>query len=85
MVNQLDDLQAILYYAHPDDENNNLLVYLNRKLGADTIYATLSTQGRGGDNSIRFKASLRRAGRIAFSGTALFRSFDGSTQMSGRV
>lgn len=80
MVNQLDDLQAILYYgAHPDDENNSLLVYLNRKLGADTIYATLNW-GEGGDNSIGSEL-YGALGALRSQELLSSRSFDGSTQM----
>ena len=35
-VNQLDAVQTVLYTgAHPDDESNSLLVYLNHVLGAN--------------------------------------------------
>jgi len=37
--------------AHPDDENNGLLVMLNRGLGYRTILAT-ATRGNGGQNEI---------------------------------
>src|SRR4051812_49521100 len=38
--------------AHPDDENNGLLVMLNRGLGYRTALAT-ATRGNGGKNEIR--------------------------------
>lgn len=51
-VNQLDSLKRVLFVgAHPDDETNSLLVYLNRKEGADTIYTSINW-GEGGDNAI---------------------------------
>ena len=51
-VGQLDSLKRVLFVgAHPDDESNSLLVYLNRKEGADAIYASLNW-GEGGENSI---------------------------------
>lgn len=51
-VDQLDSLKRVLFIgAHPDDETNSLLVYLNRQEGADTIYTTINW-GEGGDNSI---------------------------------
>ena len=37
--------------AHPDDENNGLLVMLNRGLGVRTVLAT-ATRGDGGQNEI---------------------------------
>src|SRR5229473_7311129 len=37
--------------AHPDDENNGLLVMLNRGLGYRTALAT-ATRGNGGQNEI---------------------------------
>lgn len=51
-VGQLDSLKRVLFVgAHPDDETNSLLVYLNRKEGADAIYTTINW-GEGGENSI---------------------------------
>ena len=51
-VGQLDSLKRVLFVgAHPDDESNSLLVYLNRKEGADAIYASLNW-GEGGEISI---------------------------------
>ncbi len=80
LVHQLDDMQSILYYgAHPDDENNSLLVYLNRKLGADTIYATLNW-GEGGDNSIGSEL-YGALGALRSQELLSSRAFDGSTQM----
>lgn len=80
LVNQLDDLQTVMYYgAHPDDESNSLLVYLNRKLGVDTIYATLNW-GEGGDNSIGPEL-YGALGALRSQELASSRSFDGSTQM----
>ncbi len=80
LVNQLDDLQTVMYYgAHPDDESNSLLVYLNRKLGADTIYATLNW-GEGGDNSIGPEL-YGALGALRSQELNSSRSFDGSTQM----
>src|SRR5262245_62840693 len=37
--------------AHPDDENNGLLVMMNRGLGYRTVLAT-ATRGNGGQNEI---------------------------------
>ncbi|MHC1787674.1 MAG: hypothetical protein AB9880_11520 [Christensenellales bacterium] len=80
LVNQLDDVQTILYYgAHPDDENNSLLVYLNRKMGVDPIYATLNW-GEGGDNSIGSEL-YGALGALRSQELLSSRAFDGSTQM----
>lgn len=80
LVNQLDDLQTTLYIgAHPDDESNSLLVYLNRKYGADSIYATLNW-GEGGDNSIGSEL-YGALGALRSQELNSSRQFDGSTQM----
>lgn len=80
LVNQLDDLQTVLYTgAHPDDESNSLLVYLNRKYGADTIYATLNW-GEGGDNSIGSEL-YGALGALRSQELNSSRQFDGATQM----
>src|SRR5256885_14940912 len=55
--------------AHPDDENNGLLVMLNRGLGYRTALAT-ATRGNGGQNEIgpeNFEAlgGLRKIGRAS--------------------
>src|SRR5436305_496884 len=69
--------------AHPDDENNGLLVMLNRGLGYRTALAT-ATRGNGGQNEIGpeiFEAlGLLRTGELA----ALHR-FDGAEQYFTRA
>lgn len=51
-VRHLDKVGRILYIgAHPDDEPNSLLVYLDRHLGADVSLMTMNW-GEGGDNAI---------------------------------
>ncbi len=79
-VKMLRSTAKILFVgAHPDDENNALLVYLNRALNADTSYA-VSNWGEGGDNWI---------GQELYSSLGVLRSqelnssrkFDGATQM----
>src|SRR6476619_2709487 len=69
--------------AHPDDENNGLLVMLNRGLGYRTTLAT-ATRGNGGQNEIGpeiFEAlGLLRTGELA----ALHR-FDGAEQYFTRA
>src|SRR5215813_2734023 len=69
--------------AHPDDENNGLLVMLNRGLGYRTTLAT-ATRGNGGQNEIGpeiFEAlGLLRTGELA----ALHR-FDAAEQYFTRA
>src|ERR1041385_2401760 len=69
--------------AHPDDENNGLLVMLNRGLGYRTTLAT-ATRGNGGQNEIGpeiFEAlGVLRTGELA----ALHR-FDGAEQYFTRA
>src|SRR5215212_9291680 len=69
--------------AHPDDENNGLLVMLNRGQGFRTALAT-ATRGNGGQNEIGpeiFEAlGLLRTGELA----ALHR-FDGAEQYFTRA
>src|SRR3954451_15337958 len=69
--------------AHPDDENNGLLVMLNRGQGLRTALAT-ATRGNGGQNEIGpeiFEAlGLLRTGELA----ALHR-FDGAEQYFTRA
>src|SRR5262249_30533721 len=69
--------------AHPDDENNGLLVMLNRGQGFRTTLAT-ATRGNGGQNEIGpeiFEAlGLLRTGELA----ALHR-FDGAEQYFTRA
>src|SRR3982751_2273899 len=69
--------------AHPDDENNGLLVMLNRGLGYRTTLVT-ATRGNGGQNEIGpeiFEAlGLLRTGELA----ALHR-FDGAEQYFTRA
>src|SRR5471032_597314 len=69
--------------AHPDDENNGLLVMLNRGQGYRTALAT-ATRGNGGQNEIGpeiFEAlGLLRTGELA----ALHR-FDGAEQYFTRA
>lgn len=80
LVNQLDKVQSVLYVgAHPDDENNSLLVYLNRKLGSDVNYATLNW-GEGGDNSIGPEL-YGALGALRSQELNSSRAFDGAKQM----
>src|SRR5690242_10038933 len=69
--------------AHPDDENNGLLVMLNRGQGFRTALAT-ATRGNGGQNEIGpeiFEAlGVLRTGELA----ALHR-FDGAEQYFTRA
>src|SRR5437867_12871366 len=69
--------------AHPDDENNGLLVMMNRGQGLRTALAT-ATRGNGGQNEIGpeiFEAlGLLRTGELA----ALHR-FDGAEQYFTRA
>jgi len=69
--------------AHPDDENNGLLVMMNRGLGYRTALAT-ATRGNGGQNEIGpeiFEAlGVLRTGELA----ALHR-FDGAEQYFTRA
>jgi LmbE family N-acetylglucosaminyl deacetylase len=69
--------------AHPDDENNGLLVMMNRGLGYRTALAT-ATRGNGGQNEIGpeiFEAlGLLRTGELA----AMHR-FDGAEQYFTRA
>jgi LmbE family N-acetylglucosaminyl deacetylase len=69
--------------AHPDDENNGLLVMMNRGLGVRTALAT-ATRGNGGQNEIGpeiFEAlGLLRTGELE----ALHR-FDGAEQYFTRA
>src|SRR5437870_12998526 len=69
--------------AHPDDENNGLLVMLNRGQGYRTALAT-ATRGNGGQNEIGpeiFEAlGVLRTGELA----ALHR-FDGAEQYFTRA
>jgi LmbE family N-acetylglucosaminyl deacetylase len=69
--------------AHPDDENNGLLVMMNRGQGLRTVLAT-ATRGNGGQNEIGpeiFEAlGLLRTGELA----ALHR-FDGAEQYFTRA
>src|SRR5438876_7731898 len=69
--------------AHPDDENNGLLVMLNRGMGYRTALAT-ATRGNGGQNEIGpeiFEAlGVLRTGELA----ALHR-FDGAEQYFTRA
>src|SRR5262245_48251819 len=69
--------------AHPDDENNGLLVMMNRGMGYRTALAT-ATRGNGGQNEIGpeiFEAlGLLRTGELA----ALHR-FDGAEQYFTRA
>lgn len=79
-VNQLDDIQTALYIgAHPDDESNSLLVYLNRAVGLDCIYATLNW-GEGGDNSIGSEL-YGALGALRSRELSSSRQFDNSVQM----
>src|SRR5436309_7123929 len=69
--------------AHPDDENNGLLVMLNRGLGYRTALAT-ATRGNGGQNEIGpeifEELGVLRTGELA----ALHR-FDGAEQYFTRA
>ncbi len=64
--------------AHPDDENNGLLVELNRGQGYRTALAT-ATRGNGGQNEIG--PVLRAAGRAAgLRSLAALHRFDASAE-----
>ncbi len=79
-VNQLDSTKKALFVgAHPDDENNSLLVYLNRKLGADVVYAD-ANWGEGGDNSIGTEL-YGALGVLRSQELKSSRLFDGAEQM----
>src|SRR5262245_31588944 len=69
--------------AHPDDENNGLLVMLNRGQGVHTALAT-ATRGNGGQNEIGpeiFEAlGLLRTGELAAA-----HRFDGAEQYFTRA
>lgn len=52
VLDRLTNLERILYVgAHPDDENNRLLSYLNYGKGCEVAYLSL-TRGEGGQNLI---------------------------------
>src|SRR5579872_510475 len=74
---------VLMATAHPDDENNGLLVMLNRGQGYRTALAT-ATRGNGGQNEIGpeiFEAlGVLRTGELA----ALHR-FDGAEQYFTRA
>src|SRR5258708_37728071 len=64
--------------AHPDDENNGLLVMLNRGLGYRTTLAT-ATRGNGGQNESRPQL-LEARGLLRTEELAAMHRLDGAEQ-----
>src|SRR5712691_5732500 len=69
--------------AHPDDENNGLLVMLNRGLGYRTILAT-ATRGNGGQNEIGPEL-FEALGVLRTEELAALHRFDGAEQYFTRA
>src|SRR6195256_6441279 len=69
--------------AHPDDENNGLLVMLNRGQGYRTALAT-ATRGNGGQNEIGPEL-LETLGVRRTEGLAALHRFDGAEQYFTRA
>jgi len=65
--------------AHPDDENNGLLVMLNRGLGFRTALAT-ATRGNGGQNEIGPEI-FEALGVLRTEELAALHRFDGAEQL----
>lgn len=81
-VKKMDKTSRILYVgAHPDDESNGLLAYLEKKIGADVMYMSLNF-GEGGENSIgsEFYEAL---GVLRSQELNTSRLFDGAQQVYG--
>src|SRR4051794_27214653 len=69
--------------AHPDDENNGLLVMLNRGLGYRTALAT-ATRGNGGQNEIGPEI-FEALGILRTEELAALHRFDGAEQYFTRA
>ncbi len=69
--------------AHPDDENNGLLVMLNRGQGYRTTLAT-ATRGNGGQNEIGPEI-FEALGVLRTEELAALHRFDGAEQYFGRA
>src|SRR6186713_1108142 len=69
--------------AHPDDENNGLLVMLNRGLGYRTTLAT-ATRGNGGQNEIGPEI-FEALGVLRTEELAALHRFDGAEQYFTRA
>ena len=69
--------------AHPDDENNGLLVLLNRGLGYRTALAT-ATRGNGGQNEIGSEL-FESLGVLRTEELAAMHRFDGAEQYFTRA
>jgi len=69
--------------AHPDDENNGLLVLLNRGLGFRTALAT-ATRGNGGQNEIGPEI-FEALGVLRTEELAAMHRFDGAEQYFTRA
>jgi LmbE family N-acetylglucosaminyl deacetylase len=69
--------------AHPDDENNGLLVMLNRGLGFRTALAT-ATRGNGGQNEIGSEI-FEALGVLRTEELAAMHRFDGAEQYFTRA
>src|SRR5438309_5653003 len=69
--------------AHPDDENNGLLVMLNRGLGYRTTLAT-ATRGNGGQNEIGPEL-FEPLGVLRTEELAALHRFDGAEQYFTRA
>src|ERR1043165_5615070 len=69
--------------AHPDDENNGLLVMLNRGLGFRTALAT-ATRGNGGQNEIGPEI-FEALGVLRTEELAAIHRFDGAEQYFTRA
>src|SRR6188508_2790022 len=69
--------------AHPDDENNGLLVMLNRGLGYRTTLAT-ATRGNGGQNEIGPEI-FEALGVLRTEELAAMHRFDGAEQYFTRA
>src|ERR1700712_2495859 len=69
--------------AHPDDENNGLLVQLNRGQGYRTALAT-ATRGNGGQNEIGPEI-FEALGVLRTEELAALHRFDGAEQYFGRA
>src|SRR5262245_7976252 len=69
--------------AHPDDENNGLLVMLNRGLGVRTALAT-ATRGNGGQNEIGPEI-FEALGVLRTEELAALHRFDGAEQYFTRA
>ncbi len=74
--------RVLMVTAHPDDENNGLLVRLSRGLGVRTALLTL-TRGEGGQNEIGTELN-EALGVLRTEELAAVHRFDGVEQYFGR-